>query len=54
VLLKAIASPSMIQVLSRQGFQATGNTPEQFGAFIASELSLWGKLIRESGAKVDD
>ena len=53
-LLKAIASPSMVQVLSRQGLQATGNTPEQFGAFIASELSLWEKLIRESGAKVDD
>lgn len=53
-LLKAIATQSMIHELSRQGLHATGDTPEQFGAFIASELSLWGKLIRESGAKVDN
>jgi tripartite-type tricarboxylate transporter receptor subunit TctC len=29
------------------------STPEDFGAYIKSEIAKWGKVIRESGAKAD-
>ncbi len=30
-----------------------GSTPEQFGAFVRSEVAKWGKVIRESGMTAD-
>ena len=30
----------------------TGN-PTEFSAFIQSELAKWGKVVRESGARID-
>lgn len=35
------------------GFEATGSTSAAFGAFIKSEYSKWGKIVRESGAKAN-
>ena len=35
------------------GVEALSTTPEQFGAYIKSEAAKFGKVIRESGAKVD-
>jgi tripartite-type tricarboxylate transporter receptor subunit TctC len=29
------------------------DTPEQFGAFVRSELSKYGPVVKASGAKVD-
>jgi tripartite-type tricarboxylate transporter receptor subunit TctC len=42
----------------QQRFQAEGgdtapNTPEQFAAFIRSEIAKWAKAVKASGAKVD-
>lgn len=30
-----------------------GSTPDQFGAFVRSEVAKWAKVIRESGMRVD-
>jgi hypothetical protein len=30
-----------------------GGSPERFGAFIRSETAKWGKIVHESGAKID-
>jgi tripartite-type tricarboxylate transporter receptor subunit TctC len=27
--------------------------PEQFGAFIKSEIEKWGKVVKATGAKAD-
>jgi tripartite-type tricarboxylate transporter receptor subunit TctC len=35
------------------GVEAISSTPEQFGAFMASETTRWGKLIKEAGLKVE-
>lgn len=35
------------------GNEPVGNTPEQFAAFIRSEIVKWAKIVRESGAKAD-
>ncbi len=34
-------------------FEATVMNPEQFGAFIRSEIAKWGKVVRATGAKAE-
>jgi tripartite-type tricarboxylate transporter receptor subunit TctC len=51
--LKALATKEVRDSLSAQGFEPSGSTPEQFGAFIASEATRWAGAIKASGAKVD-
>ena len=51
--VKALKDPSVAERLAGEGAEPVGDTPEQFGAFIRSEIELWGKVIRATGAKVD-
>lgn len=41
------------QGISRTGTDPVMTTPEQFGAFIKSEHTKWGKVIREAGVKAN-
>jgi tripartite-type tricarboxylate transporter receptor subunit TctC len=41
------------QVLMKQGFEAVGNTPEQFADFIRDEIIKWAKIIREANIRAD-
>jgi len=50
---KSLQSPGVQQQLAEQGSEAVGGTPEQFGAFIASEIRKWGAAVKTAGAKVD-
>ena len=34
-------------------FEATVLNPEQFGAFIRSEIAKWAKVVKATGAKAD-
>jgi tripartite-type tricarboxylate transporter receptor subunit TctC len=47
-LVKALATPGVKSALAVLGVEAISSTPEQFGAFMASETERWGKLIREA------
>ena len=50
---KALQSPAVQQQIAEQGSEAVGSTPEQFGAFIASEIRKWGAAVKAARAKVD-
>jgi len=39
--------------LAQQGSEPVGSTPEEFRAFVASEIPKWAELVRISGAKVE-
>ena len=39
--------------LDAMGTFAAGSSPEEFDAFIASETTKWGKVIRDAGVKAD-
>jgi tripartite-type tricarboxylate transporter receptor subunit TctC len=37
--------------LADQGFETVGNSPEEFGASIKSEIAKWGKVIGDAGIR---
>ena len=45
--------PDVKEKLAADGADAVGNTPEQFGAHIKSEIAKYGKLVKEIGLKAD-
>ncbi len=49
----ALAVPETQERLAGLGLDLVSTTPEQAGNFIRSEIELWGKLVKQSGAKLD-
>jgi tripartite-type tricarboxylate transporter receptor subunit TctC len=50
---KALNSPAVKEKLLVQGAIPGGNTPQEFGKMIASEIKKWAQVVKVSGAKVD-
>ncbi|MCX8098263.1 MAG: tripartite tricarboxylate transporter substrate binding protein [Casimicrobiaceae bacterium] len=50
---KALQQPELRKKLADQGADAVGGTPEQFAAIIKEDIVRWGKVVRESGARID-
>lgn len=50
---KALNSPTIKEKLLAQGAIPSGNTPQQFTAFIDAEIKKWAPVVKASGAKVD-
>ena len=45
--------PEINSHLLAEGAEPVGNTPEQFGEFIKSEIAKWGKVIRAAGLRTN-
>jgi tripartite-type tricarboxylate transporter receptor subunit TctC len=50
---KILNSPDMRERLTAQGAEPAPDTPEQFAAFIQSEIPKYARIVKISGAKVD-
>jgi tripartite-type tricarboxylate transporter receptor subunit TctC len=50
---KALQNPELRKKMGEEGSDAVGGTPEQFAALIKDDIVRWGKVVKESGAKVD-
>jgi tripartite-type tricarboxylate transporter receptor subunit TctC len=50
--VEAMKDPGVKSKLSSQGANLIGDSPEQFGAFIASETKKWAGVIKEAGVPV--
>lgn len=50
---KALQNADLRKALGDQGADAAGGTPEQFAAVIRDDIPRWGKVVKDSGAKVD-
>ncbi|MCW5603657.1 MAG: tripartite tricarboxylate transporter substrate binding protein [Burkholderiales bacterium] len=51
---KMLAIPEVRQRLTALGADpAASNTPEEFAVYIQSEMSRWGKVVRDTGARAD-
>jgi tripartite-type tricarboxylate transporter receptor subunit TctC len=47
----ALQQPDMRKRLDTEGAIPVGNSPEQFTAFVQSEIPRWAKVVKFSGAK---
>lgn len=50
-ILKALASDDVKAKLSAQGAELLGSTPQEYAAYLKSELARWEKAIKTSGVK---
>ena len=50
---RALATPELRNGFEREAIEPIGGTPEEFGDYMKSELTKWGKLVRASGVKID-
>jgi len=51
--VKVLRSPENQKKLSDLGLDAGGMAPEELSALMRSDIPRLGKVVRESGAKVD-
>jgi len=50
---RVMADPAIKQRLSESGFEPQTSTPDQFAAYMKSEIAKWAKVIRESNISLD-
>ncbi len=51
--LKALQNPEVRAKLEAQGTVILGSTPEEYSAYIRTELQRWSKVVAETGAKAE-
>ena len=52
-LTRALDSAEVKEIVARQGGELMASTPQQMAAQIRSDREKWGKVVRESGAKIE-
>lgn len=52
-LAKALETPAVREKLLAQGVEPVGGTPQQFRAFLRTEMEKWGKVVREAGIRAE-
>lgn len=50
---KALQMPALQKQLSDQGADVAGSTPEAFAKLISDDIVRWGKVVKDSGARLD-
>jgi len=50
---KVMADPAITQRLSESGFEPQTSTPDQFAAYMKSEIAKWAKVIHEGNISLD-
>lgn len=53
-IARVVRQPEMKAKLLEQGSDPVGNTPDQFAKFIASEVGKWDRLVKLSGAQIEN
>ena len=48
---KILRDPAIREQLAKLGYEAVGNTPEEYDAFMRQEVALWAKVIKDADIK---
>ena len=52
-LNRALATPDVRERLAAEGGEVLGGSPERFASLLKADRAKWGRVVKESGAKVD-
>ena len=52
-IVAVLKQPDVRDIMLKQGLDPAPSTPEEFGAYIRSEIAKWRKVVQASGAKAD-
>ncbi len=52
-ILKVLNMPDVKEQVSSQGTELISCTPEELAAFLRAELAKWGKVVKETGVRID-
>ena len=52
-VVRILQMPDVVKVLADNGMVPLPSTPEQFSAFLKSEIKKWGKVVRDAHIRVD-
>jgi tripartite-type tricarboxylate transporter receptor subunit TctC len=50
-LRESLKAPRVKEIFAASGAEAAGNSPEELGRFLESEMAKWGKVVRTAGIK---
>ena len=50
---RVLKMPDVREKIRAEGVDVLGSTPEVFGTLVKDDVLKWGKVVRDSGAKVD-
>jgi tripartite-type tricarboxylate transporter receptor subunit TctC len=48
-----LRSDAIVRFMAERGSEAAPTTGPEFDAFVASEITKWGRVVRSSGAKAE-
>lgn len=52
-IVQALNSPDVLKRIRSVGLTTAPSTPAEFAAYIRADFARWGRIVKESGAKVD-
>ncbi|MEO8204138.1 MAG: tripartite tricarboxylate transporter substrate binding protein [Betaproteobacteria bacterium] len=52
-IVKVLRLPEVRERFQAMGIEIVGNSPVEFAAFMRDETAKWGRIVKESGAKID-
>jgi tripartite-type tricarboxylate transporter receptor subunit TctC len=50
---RALQAPDVVEKMTAQGVQPAGGSVDEFAAFVRRDYEHWGRIVRESGVKVE-
>jgi tripartite-type tricarboxylate transporter receptor subunit TctC len=51
-IVNTLAPTDVKEKLAQLGFDPIGNSPDEFGAWIKTEVAKWAKVIRDANIKL--
>jgi tripartite-type tricarboxylate transporter receptor subunit TctC len=50
---KALVKPRVRDAILKMAAEPAGGTPAEFGQFLRAQIAHWGKVVKESGIKIE-